>query len=106
RRPGLREQTAGIGAVQAGALALGFLFVSLYGGILGSLESLLFCDVLAISDGQLLALGAVAVAVLALLGMIARRLLFASVDPEVARARGVPVRALSAGFLLLLGIAV
>ena len=39
RRPGLREQTAGIGAVQAGALALGFLFVSLYGGILGSLRA-------------------------------------------------------------------
>jgi zinc/manganese transport system permease protein len=106
RRPALREQSAAIGAVQAGALALGFLFVSLYGGILGSLESLLFGDILAISDGQLLALGAIAVAVLAALGLIARPLLFASVDPEVARARGVPVRGLSAGFLVLLGVAV
>jgi zinc/manganese transport system permease protein len=102
----LREQSAGIGAVQASALALGFLFVSLYGGILGDLESLLFGDILAISDGQLLALGGVALGVLATLGLLGRPLLFASVDPDVASARGVPVRGLSVGFLLVLGIAV
>jgi zinc/manganese transport system permease protein len=92
--------------VQATALALGFLFVSLYGGVLGDLESLLFGDILAISDGQVLLLAAVAAAVLAALGAIARPLLFASVDPEVAGARGVPVKALSVAFLLLLGLAV
>ena len=43
---------------------------------------------------------------LAVLGFIARPLLFASVDPEVAEARGVPVRLLSALFLILLAIAV
>jgi zinc/manganese transport system permease protein len=48
----------------------------------------------------------VAVASLAILAVLARPLLFASVDPEVARARGVPVRALSTGFLALLGLAV
>jgi zinc/manganese transport system permease protein len=105
-RPALREQGASIGAVQATALALGFLFVSLYGGILGDLESLLFGDILAISDGQLVALGAVALGVLGALGVLARPLLFASIDPDVAGARGVPVRALSVGFLLLLGLAV
>src|SRR5258705_12353002 len=45
RRPGT-EQSAGIGAVQATALAAGFLFVSLYGGVLGDLESLLFGNIL------------------------------------------------------------
>src|SRR3979411_859650 len=62
-RGSMREQGAAIGAVQATALALGFLFVSLYGGVLGDLESLLFGNILAISDGQLLALGGVALGV-------------------------------------------
>lgn len=100
------EQSAGIGVVQAVALAAGFLFVSLYGGVLGDLESLLFGDLLAVSDTQVGVLAAVAAVTLALLALIARPLLFASIDPEVARARGVPVRWLSRGFLLLLGLAV
>jgi zinc/manganese transport system permease protein len=100
------EQGATIGAVQASALALGFLFVSLYGGVLGDLESLLFGNILAISDSQVLVIASVAAAVLVALALLARPLLFASVDPDVARARGVPVRGLSIGFLLLLGLAV
>jgi zinc/manganese transport system permease protein len=100
------EQSAGIGAVQALALALGFLFVSLYGGVLGDLESLLFGDLLGVSDGQVLVLAVVAVVALATLATLARPLLFASVDPGVAAARGVPVRLLSLAFLLLLGLAV
>jgi zinc/manganese transport system permease protein len=101
-----RAEGAGVGAVQATALAAGFLFVSLYGGVLGDLESLLFGNVLAISDAQVVSVALLACVVLTLLGALARPLLFASVDPEVAGARGVPVRALSAGFLLLLGLAV
>jgi zinc/manganese transport system permease protein len=100
------EQSAGIGAVQALALALGFLFVSLYGGVLGDLESLLFGDLLGVSDGQVLLLATVAVFALAALAALARPLLFASVDAGVAAARGVPVRLLSLAFLLLLGLAV
>ena len=46
----------------------------------------------------------VAVAVLAILAVIGRPLLFASVDPDVAQARGVPVRLLSTGFLVLLAL--
>ncbi len=100
------EQAAGIGVFQAAALALGFLFVSLYGGVLGDLESLLFGDLLGISDGQVLALALVALATLATLAALARPLLFASVDPDVAGARGVPVRRLSIVFLAVLGVAV
>jgi zinc/manganese transport system permease protein len=100
------EQSAGIGAVQAAALAAGFLFVSLYGGVLGDLENRLFGTFLGVSDGKLLMLVGVAAAVLVTLAVLARPLLFASVDAEVADARGVPVRALSSAFLLLLGLAV
>jgi len=100
------EESAGIGAVQAGALAAGFLFLSLYGGVLGDLESLLFGNLLGVSNAEVLSLAAVAVVVLALLGVLGRPLLFASVDPDVAGARGVPVRAISTAFLLVLGLAV
>ncbi len=100
------EEAAGIGVFQAAALAAGFLFVSLYGGVLGDLESLLFGDLLGITDGQILALALVALATLATLATLARPLLFASVDPDVAAARGVPVRRLSILFLAMLGLAV
>jgi zinc/manganese transport system permease protein len=100
------ERSASTAAVQALALAVGFLFVSLYGGVLGDLEGLLFGSLLGISDGQLLTLAIVAATALALLALVARPLLFASVDAEAAAARGVPVRALSTAFLLLLGFAV
>jgi zinc/manganese transport system permease protein len=100
------EQSAAIGAVQALALALGFFFLSLYGGVLGDLENLLFGDLLGVDDGQVLLLAAVAAVSIAALALLARPLLFASVDADVAAARGVPVRALSLAFLLLLGLAV
>ena len=99
------EESAVIGTVQAFALACGVLFVSLYGGFLDSLTGLLFGTFLGISDGQVVALAAVAAAVLVLLALIARPLFFTTVDADVAEARGVPVRALSVVFLLLLGCA-
>jgi zinc/manganese transport system permease protein len=55
---------------------------------------------------QLVVLTAVAVTVVAVLAVISRPLLFASVDPEVAGSRGVPVAWLSGAFLVLLGVAV
>jgi zinc/manganese transport system permease protein len=100
------EESAGIGAVQALALAAGFLFVSLYGGVLGDLDSLLFGNLLGISDGEVLLLGAVALVALAVLAGLARPLLFASIDPGAAAARGLPVSRLASAFLLLLGLAV
>ncbi len=100
------EQSAGIGTVQALALAVGFLFVSLYGGVLGDLENLLFGNLLGVGDGEVSVLLVVAAVVLAALAALARPLLFASIDPDVAAARGVPVRALSFAFVLLLGLAV
>jgi len=103
---GWGEESAAIGVFQAGALALGFLFVTLYGGVLGDLEGLLFGNLLGISSRQVLQLAIVAVLALGALAVLARPLLFASVDPAVARARGVPERGLSVAFLGLLGLAV
>lgn len=100
------EESAVIGTLQAFALACGFLFVSLYQGFLTSLNDLLFGTITGVSDDQVLVLLLAGLAGLAVLLVIGRPLLFASLDPAVARGRGVPVRLLSAAFLLLLGLAV
>ncbi len=106
-RRGDRAQSSAItGAVQAFGLACGFLFLSLYGGVLANYESLLFGSFLGITTGQVLTLAIVAAAALALLAIAGRPLLFASLDEGVARALGVPTRALGLGFLLLLSFAV
>lgn len=103
---GQATESAAIGTLQALALGLGFLFVNLYDGQLANLESLLFGTFLGITTGQVQTLLWVAVAALLILAAIGRPLLFASLDGEVARAAGVPVRPLGAAFLLLLGLAV
>lgn len=102
---GLGEQSAVTGTVQAFALACGFLFLSLHGGFLASVNALLFGSFLGITTQQVLVLLLAAAVAVAVLAGLARPLLFASVDPGVAGARGVTVRALSLGFLVLLGVA-
>ncbi len=100
------QESAITGAVQAFGLACGFLFLSLYRGVLADYESLLFGSFLGITHGQVLALALVAALALGLLAIVGRPLLFASLDEAVASARGVPTRLLGIGFLLLLGLAV
>lgn len=105
-RRGRSEASALTGAVQAFGLACGFMFLSLYRGVLSGYENLLFGDFLGISRGQVLGLSVVAALALAFLALVGRPLLFASVDESVARARGVPVRSLGVAFLIALGLAV
>jgi zinc/manganese transport system permease protein len=105
-RRGIGSESAATGSVQALALALGFLFVSLYHGILNGLDSLLFGTFLGITSSQVIVLLVVAIAAIAVVGVAGRPLLFASIDPDVARARGVPVQLLGLGFLLVLGLSV
>jgi zinc/manganese transport system permease protein len=99
------EESAVIGTVQAFALACGLFFVSLYGGFLGGANAMLFGSFLGITGQQVVVLLAIAVLTLTILAAVARPLLFASIDPDVAAARGVPVRALSSGFLVVLALA-
>jgi zinc/manganese transport system permease protein len=99
------EESAIVGTVQAFALAAGFLFISLSHRNITGAQSILFGSFLGITTAQVAALAASTALVLVILGLIARPLLFASFDPDVATARGVPVRLLSVVFLLLLGVA-
>jgi|tagenome__1003787_1003787.scaffolds.fasta_scaffold20985325_5 zinc/manganese transport system permease protein len=100
------QESAVIGAVQAAALALGFLFLSLYGGVLVDLESLLFGSFLGITADQVWTLAAITVGVLAFFAIAGRPLLYTSVDELAASARGVRVRVLQVAFLVVLGLAV
>ena len=99
------QESALTGTVQAFLLACGFLFVALYKGFLGGVNSLLFGSFLGITTVQVTVLTVVAGLALGALAVIGRPLLFASVDENVAAGRGVPVRALSVVFLVLLGAA-
>jgi zinc/manganese transport system permease protein len=92
--------------VQVAGLALGFLFLSLYSGVLEQLETLLFGTFLGIDRNQVLTLAIVSVLVLAALLAIGRPLLLSSLDPEAARARGLPVGLFDVCFLLILGLTV
>ncbi|HEY2296292.1 MAG TPA: metal ABC transporter permease [Jatrophihabitans sp.] len=103
---GYSQESAVIGTVQGFALACGFLFVSLYQGFLTGLNTLLFGSIIGVTDDQVLTLLAAGGICLIVLAAIGRRLLFASVDPDVAQARGVPIRLLGALFLIILGVAV
>ncbi|HEX3539942.1 MAG TPA: metal ABC transporter permease [Acidimicrobiales bacterium] len=102
---GFTEESAVTGTVQAFALACGFLFVTLYGGFLGGLTDLLFGTFLGITDTQVLSLLVLTIVALALLAITGRSLFFATIDPAVAAARGVPVAVLSVLFLVVLAVA-
>ncbi len=106
RSRSLARQSAVVGMVGAGALAVGYLLLSLYGGVLESLETLLFGSILGVTRGEVVTLAVVGVGAVAFLGLVGRPLFFASTDGPLAAASGVPVRALAVSFLLVLGLAV
>jgi zinc/manganese transport system permease protein len=99
-----RERDSAIGAVLAFGLGLGVLFLSLYQGYATEATNLLFGSIVGVSDSQLRTLVIVGAIVLLALGVLYRPLFFSSVDPEIAAARGVPIRALSVAIFLLLAL--
>jgi len=100
-----RERDSAIGASLAFGLGVGVLFLSLYQGYATQATNLLFGSIVGVGDRQVLELGVVAVVVLAGVVALYRPLVFASVDPEGAEARGLPVRALGVAVFLLLSLA-
>jgi zinc/manganese transport system permease protein len=102
-----RQNDIAIGAIFTASLALGYLFLHLSKSAYGiGIYDVLFGNPLGISDGDVRLIWWAAIAV-ALCGILcARPLLFASLDPDVAAARGVPVRALGLGYLVVLALVV
>jgi zinc/manganese transport system permease protein len=99
-----RERDSAIGAVLAFGLGVGVLFLSLYQGYATQATNLLFGSIVGVSDRQLLELAIASLVVVAGIAVLFRPLLFSSVDPEVAAARGVPLRALSVAVFILLAL--
>ncbi|MGW4477471.1 metal ABC transporter permease [Rhodococcus triatomae] len=100
-----RERDSVIGVIMSFGLGLSVLFMWLYPGRTGTSFSLLVGQIVGVGNEGLQLLLVCAVVVLAVLAVVYRPLLFASTDPDVARARGVPIRALSLVFAVLVGVA-
>ncbi|AJT62623.1 hypothetical protein T261_0935 [Streptomyces lydicus] len=101
-----RDRNAVIGIIMPFGLGLGVLFLSLYKGRAANKFGLLTGQIIAVGTPQMAWLLGTSVVMLLALAVIWKPLTFAAVDPEVAEARGVPVRALSLAFILVLALAV
>jgi zinc/manganese transport system permease protein len=99
-----RERDSAIGVVLAFGLGLAVLFIHLYPGRAGTSFALLTGQIVGVGYSGLTLLGIVTVAVIAVLAVSYRPLLFCTADPEVAAARGVPVRGLGIVFAGLVGM--
>lgn len=102
----LRGRDVTIGIVLAWTLGLGVLFLSLYRGYATEAYALLFGEILGISSGDVAVTLVAGVITVVALVAVYRPLLFASVDEELASAKGVPVTTLSIAFMAILAVAV
>jgi zinc/manganese transport system permease protein len=100
------ERNTAIGVILAVGLGLGVLLLSYYHGFASQATNILFGQILGVSTRDLVVLGVIAVLVTVVLAVIYRPLLFASIDPDVAAARGVRTTLLGLVFLYLLALTV
>ncbi|ROP73520.1 MULTISPECIES: metal ABC transporter permease [unclassified Frigoribacterium] len=101
-----RERNSIIAVLMPAGLGLGILFLALYRGRSANKFGLLTGQIVSVDNPQLGWLIAISAVVIVVLLVIWRPLTFASVDPDVAAAAGIPVRALGLVFMLVLGLAV
>jgi zinc/manganese transport system permease protein len=99
------ERDVAIGIVLAVSLGFGLLFLNFFTAYATQATALLFGNVLAVDAGTIWTMAALAVVCLASLGVIARPLLFATLQPELAEARGVRLRLVSVLFLAVVALA-
>ncbi|MDA4125500.1 MAG: metal ABC transporter permease [Thaumarchaeota archaeon] len=104
RRAANRDTQVGI--VLAFGLGLGLLFLSLYTGYATEAYSILFGEILGISISNVLLTLVATVGILATVAVVYRPLLFASLDEDVAEAKGMPMLFLGTVFMLLVAVGV
>ncbi len=102
----LAQRDVAIGMMLSLALGLGLLFLHFYTAAATQATALLFGNVLGVDASALLTLVVLALLSLAALALIGRPLVFASLQAELAEARGVPLRFVSAAFLAIVAVAV
>jgi zinc/manganese transport system permease protein len=102
----ISNRDVAIGVVLALALGFGLLFLHYYTAFATQATALLFGNVLAVDHGMIFTLAVLALITLAALAAIMRPLIFASLQPELAEAKGVPLRFISTAFLAIVALAV
>ena len=103
RRARLSLDTA-IGILFVGAFALGIVVISRQSNYTVDLFSFVFGNVLAVGRDDLLVIGVMSAAIIAVVAVFYKELLFYSYDPDMAAASGIPVRFLHYGLLALIAI--
>jgi len=102
----LAQRDVAIGMMLSLALGLGLLFLHFYTAAATQAAALLFGNVLGVDSSALITLFALAAASLVALALIGRPLVFASLQAELAEARGLPMRFIAAAFLAIVAVAV
>jgi ABC-type Mn2+/Zn2+ transport system permease subunit len=104
RRARLSLDTA-IGILFVGAFALGIVIVSRQSNYTVDLFSFVFGNVLGVGWGDLLLIGIMTLAIIAIIVAFYKEFLFYAYDPEMAAASGIPVAAMHYGLLALVAVA-
>ncbi len=102
----IRGRDVEIGMILSFALGLGVLFLRLYSDSASETVSVLFGSILSVTYTDIVTTLVFGIGTLIVLAVIFRPLLFSSIDPEVAEARGVPIKVISILFMFLLAITV
>ena len=103
----IKKNDLTVGIVLTFFLGLGAYFLYLYQtGYSGSIMSILFGNILAISHRQIITLLIMAVIIICVLALITRALFFTSIDPLLARAKNIPNKLLSITFFIVLALTV
>jgi zinc/manganese transport system permease protein len=102
----LSERDVAIGMMLSLALGLGLLFLHFYTSFASQAAALLFGNVLGVDNKALVSLSILSLLSLAALAIISRPLMFASLQPELAEARGVSIKFISTAFLIIVAVAV
>jgi zinc/manganese transport system permease protein len=102
----ISNRDVAIGVVLALALGFGLLFLHYHTSFATQATALLFGNVLAVDHAMIATLAVLGAITLAALAAIMRPLIFASLQPELAEAKGVPLRFVSTAFLAIVALAV
>jgi zinc/manganese transport system permease protein len=102
----LAARDVAVGMMLSLALGLGLLFLHFYTAAATQAAALLFGNVLGVDSSALMTLSVLAVVSFVALAIIIRPLIFASLESELAEARGVPIRFVSVAFLAIVAVAV
>lgn len=102
----VEDKNVGVGIIFSLTMALGILFISLIPTYNVAVNALLFGNVLVVTTEDLIILILISVLIIAIVFFMKKELFFLTFDEDMARATGLPVRALSYMFLLLIALAV